>query len=87
MPTSCCRVERLEHLRADGVGGDAIEKLLGHVIGDVGLEERGADLGEALPHVGLGELAAAAQRLERGRERGGEGLEHGGLRVTATPTL
>ena len=72
------RVERLEHLRADGLLGHAVEKLVDDVIGDVGLEQCGADPGEPLPHVRLGQPPAAPERVEGGRQRGGQRFEHGG---------
>ena len=55
------RIERLEHPPADRVGQHPLEELVGHVVGDVGLEQGRAHGREALAHVRLGELAAAAQ--------------------------
>jgi hypothetical protein len=72
-------VERLEHLLADGLGRHPLQELVGHVVGDVGLQERRLDLLQALPHVAGGELAAAAERVDGRGERGGERFEHESL--------
>ena len=70
------RIERLEHLRARGLGRHPLEEHLGHVVGDIGLQERRLDLLQALPHVAGGELPAAAEGVDGGGERGGERFEH-----------
>ena len=72
------RIERLEHLRPHRIVDHPREKRLDDVIGDVRFQKRRADPREPLAHVRFGELAAAPQGVEGGRERGRERLKHDG---------
>ncbi len=72
------RVERLEHLLADRLLGDALHELADDREADVRLEQRFLDELEPVAHVRFGELALAAERFERGRQTVLEGFEHGG---------
>src|SRR3546814_698856 len=58
------RVQRLADLGAAGPLLDRAHELLDHGEGDVGLEQRDADLARSGVDVGLGELALAAEVLE-----------------------
>ena len=52
-------IERSEHVLAERLLGDALDEVVGDVEIDVGLEQGGADLLQALLDVGLGEPASA----------------------------
>ena len=71
------RIERLEHLLADGLLGDALHELADDREADVGFEQRLLDELEPVAHVRFGELALAAQGFERGGKAVLEGFEHG----------
>ena len=64
------RVERLEHLLADRLLGDARHEVADDREADVGFEQRFLDELEPVAHVRFGELALAAERFEaRNRDR------------------
>ena len=69
-------VERLEHLLADGLLGDARHEVADDLEADVGFEQRLLDELEPVAHVRFGELALAAERFEGGTEAVLEGFEH-----------
>ena len=60
------RGQRPHDLFADGPLPDALDKRLGDLVVDVGLEQRQAHLAQGLAHLGLVELAPAFQLLEDG---------------------
>ena len=60
------RIEGLEHLLADRLLGDLLHEVPDDREADVGLEQRLFDELEPVAHVRFGELALAAERLERG---------------------
>ena len=57
-------VERLEHVGADGLVGDALGKVLDDLIADVRLEQGHTHLAHGLLDVGRRQAALAAQALE-----------------------
>ena len=59
------RIERLEHLLADGLFGDLVHEVLDDRVADVGLEQGLLDQGQPFAHVRFGELALAAEGFER----------------------
>ena len=70
-------IERLEDRLADRLLGDAVHEVVDDLEADVGFEQRLLDELEPVAHVRFGELALAAQRLERGTETVLKGFEHG----------
>ena len=70
-------VERLEHLLADGLLGDARHEVADDREADVGFEQRLLDELQPVAHVRFGQLALAAERLEGGTQAFLEGFEHG----------
>ena len=70
------RIERLEHLLADGLLGDALHEVADDREADVGFEQRLLDELEPVAHVRFGELALAAEGFERGSKAVLEGFEH-----------
>ena len=70
------RVERLVHLDAARPLAHRLDEVLDHRQGDVGLEQCDPDLAGRGVDVGVGQLALAAQVLERGGEAVLQGGEH-----------
>ena len=58
-------VERTEHLLADRLFRNPGDEVLDHREADVSLKQRLLDQPQSVPHVGLGQLAAAAKALQR----------------------
>ncbi len=58
----------LDHLGPDGLLGDPRHDLLDDVVIDVGLQERRADLAQALPHIRFSQDAADAETTESGTQ-------------------
>ena len=71
------RVEGLRDLSPERPLLDRRHEAADHGQGDVGLEQRDADLTAGLVDVGLGQPSLAPQVLERGCEPVGESGEHG----------
>ena len=77
MPTKLLRgIERIEHLLADGIGADALDKLFGHVVADVGLEQGLPDQLQPFAHVRFRQLPFAAQAAQGVGQTVLDGFEH-----------
>src|SRR5204863_6261104 len=70
------RVEAVHHLSANRPCADARDEVLDHLVVDVGFEQGQPHLPQSRVDVGLAQLAAAGQRLERLVETLGQGLKH-----------
>ena len=75
-PRSLIRGEALQHLLAHGPGLDLGDKVFRHRHLDVGLEQRSADLTQALPDVVRAQTALASQVAEDAFEPARERFEH-----------
>ena len=86
MPMTCSLgLSDVEHLVAERLLGDPLHEGAGDLVGDVRLEQRLLDELQPVAHVRLGQLALAAERLERRAEVLLEGVEHAGVEgVTAS---
>jgi hypothetical protein len=69
--------EALHHLLGEGASAHAPEERVGHLHGDVGLQQRRPHVIEGVVHLLGMELASSAEFLEGAVETGGQGVEHG----------
>ena len=63
---------------AERLGLDPFDEIAGHLEIDIGLQQGHAHFAQGLAHVVLGNLAEAAQVLERLLELAAERIEHSG---------
>ena len=79
------RIEGVRQLLPHRPLANATDEVLGDVEVDVGFQQGEADLAQDIVDVRLGQLAAAAEATEDPVESIGQCLEHGGVRVAASP--
>jgi len=79
-------VQLAEDLLADGLFLDTAHQALGHLVVDIGLEQRQAHLAERLLDALFGELALAGQLAHGPFEAPGQVLEHSGTLFAAPST-
>src|SRR5262249_4225312 len=74
------RIDPAYDFLADCLLGDTLDEGIGNIEVDVAIEQRGADLGQALADVGFGKPAATAQLLESVAQTALIAFEHGANR-------
>ena len=70
------RIERAQHLLAERLLLDALDEFVGDVEIDVGFEQGGADLLQAILDVGFGDAALAAHVFHGIRDAADDAFEH-----------
>ena len=68
--------ERAQHLRAERLALDVLDKVADDLDIDVGLEQREADFAQRLVDIALGDAAVAAEFLENPFEAVAERVKH-----------
>ncbi len=75
-------IERIEDLLAHRIGTDALDKIFGHVVADIGLEQGLLNQFQPIAHVRFRQFPLAAQAAQGVGKAGLNGFEHGNRQRT-----